>query len=103
MAMDYGELAGRLEAAWERRELIQPLSRSAGMTTRCPELETGRNSVRPWTTPRITACRMVKGSPSLRRGPCEGYNLRKVPCEAKRSNSPARIAARISFASRTSV
>lgn len=33
MAMDYGELTGQLEAAWERRELIQPLSRSAGMTT----------------------------------------------------------------------
>ena len=33
MTMDYDELARRLEGAWQRRELIQPLSRSAGMTT----------------------------------------------------------------------
>jgi hypothetical protein len=36
-----------------------------GTISKCPELEIGRNSVSPWTMPRMMACRMVKRAPSL--------------------------------------
>src|SRR5690242_3763046 len=39
----------------ERPNLSPSKPKKARARMRCAELETGRNSVRPWTTPRITA------------------------------------------------
>ncbi len=53
--------------------------RKAGTIRRCPVLETGRNSVRPWTMPRTMAWKASMRAATIaeRRGPISGVRLHR--------------------------
>src|ERR671917_1541091 len=64
-----------MAASKERPKRSWSMPRKYWLRSRCPELETGRNSVRPCTTPKKAAWRSSSTPRSLAARRCQGHTL----------------------------